>query len=80
VREIVEEKGVTPGQLALAWVLRRGDDIVPTHGTTAVRHLEENTAALAIELTDDDLERIDDAAPLGVAAGDRYADMSTIDA
>jgi len=80
VREIAEEKGVTPGQLALAWVLHRGDDIVPIPGTTAVRHLEENTAALAIELTDDDLERIDDAAPLGVAAGDRYADMSTIDA
>ena len=80
VREIAEEKGVTPGQLALAWVLHRGDDVVPIPGTTAVRHLEENTAALAIELTDDDLERIDDAAPPGVAAGDRYADMSTIDA
>jgi aryl-alcohol dehydrogenase-like predicted oxidoreductase len=80
VREIAEEKGVTPGQLALAWVLYRGDDVVPIPGTTAVRHLEENAAALAIELTDDDLERIDDAAPLGVAAGDRYADMSTIDA
>ena len=80
VREIAEEKGVTPGQLALAWVLHRGDDIVPIPGTTAVRHLEENASALAIELTDDDLERIDDAAPLGVAAGDRYADMSTIDA
>jgi aryl-alcohol dehydrogenase-like predicted oxidoreductase len=80
VREIAEEKGVTPGQLALAWVLHRGDDIVPIPGTTAVRHLEENASALAIELTDDDLERIDDAAPPGVAAGDRYSDMSTIDA
>jgi len=80
VREIAEEKGVTPGQLALAWVLHRGDDIVPIPGTTAVRHLEENVSALAIELTDDDLERIDDAAPPGVAAGDRYSDMSTIDA
>ena len=80
VREIAEEKGVTPGQLALAWVLHRGDDIVPIPGTTAVRHLAENASALAIELTDDDLERIDDAAPPGVAAGDRYSDMSTIDA
>ena len=80
VREIAEEKGVTPGQLALAWVLHRGDDIVPIPGTTAVRHLEENVSALAIELTDDGLERIDDAAPPGVAAGDRYSDMSTIDA
>jgi len=80
VREIAEEKGVTPGQLALAGVLHRGDDIVPIPGTTAVRHLEENASALAIELTDDDLERIDDAAPPGVAAGDRYSDMSTIDA
>ena len=61
-------------------MLHRGDDVVPIPGTTAVGHLEENAAALAIELTDDDLERIDDAAPLGVAAGDRYADMSTIDA
>src|SRR4051794_11688322 len=80
VREIAEEKGVTPGQLALAWVLHRGEDIVPIPGTTDVSHLEENVAAADIELTDEDLRRLDEAAPLGVAAGDRYEDMSPIDA
>jgi aryl-alcohol dehydrogenase-like predicted oxidoreductase len=80
VKEIAEEKGVTPGQLALAWVLAQGEDIVPIPGTTRVRHLEENVAALEIELTGEDLRRIDEAAPRGVAAGDRYADMSSIDA
>jgi aryl-alcohol dehydrogenase-like predicted oxidoreductase len=79
VKEIAEEKGVTPGQLALAWVLAQGEDIVPIPGTTTVRHLEENVAAADIELTDEDLRRIDEAAPPGVAAGDRYGDMSSID-
>jgi aryl-alcohol dehydrogenase-like predicted oxidoreductase len=79
VREIAEEKGVTPGQLALAWVLHQGDDIVPIPGTTTVRHLEENVATVEIRLTEADLRRIDEAAPVGVAAGERYADMSTID-
>src|SRR3954454_12120556 len=80
VGEIAEEKGVTPGQLALAWVLHQGEDIVPIPGTTDVSHLEENVAAADIELTDEDLRRLDEAAPLGVAAGDRYEDMSPIDA
>jgi aryl-alcohol dehydrogenase-like predicted oxidoreductase len=79
VREIADEKGVTPGQLALAWVLAQGEDIVPIPGTTRVEHLEENVAALEIELTADDLARLDEVAPKGVAAGDRYADMSSID-
>jgi aryl-alcohol dehydrogenase-like predicted oxidoreductase len=79
VRQIAEEKGVTPGQLALAWVLHQGDDIVPIPGTTTVRHLEENVATVETRLTEDDLRRIDEAAPVGVAAGERYADMSTID-
>src|SRR3954466_13012329 len=80
VRAIAEEKGCTAGQLALAWVLRRGDDVVPIPGTKQVRYLEENVAALAVELTDDDLARLDEVAPAGAAAGDRYADMSSIDA
>jgi aryl-alcohol dehydrogenase-like predicted oxidoreductase len=79
VKEIADEKGVTPGQLALAWVLSRGEDIVPIPGTTKVKNLEENVAAVEIELTEDELARLDEVAPKGAAAGDRYADMSSID-
>jgi aryl-alcohol dehydrogenase-like predicted oxidoreductase len=79
VRAIAEEKGCTPGQLALAWVLSRGEDIVPIPGTKHVRYLEENAGAADIRLDADDLARLDEAAPVGAAAGDRYADMSTID-
>jgi aryl-alcohol dehydrogenase-like predicted oxidoreductase len=80
VREIAEEKGVTPGQLALAWVLAQGKDIVPIPGTKRRAYLEENVAATEIELTPDDVARLDEAAPPGVTSGDRYADMSSIDA
>jgi aryl-alcohol dehydrogenase-like predicted oxidoreductase len=79
VEEIAAEKGVTPGQLALAWVLHQGDDIVPIPGTKHVRYLEENVAAVEVELGDDDLTRLDELAPVGATAGDRYADMSSID-
>ena len=79
VKEIADEKGVTASQLALGWVMAQGDDIVPIPGTTKVRNLEENVAAADIELTDDDLRRLDEVAPQGVAAGERYADMSSID-
>ena len=78
IDEIAREKGVTPSQLALAWVLHRGDDIVPIPGTRHVRYLEENVKALDIALTPDDMERIDEVAPKGVAAGERYPDMSTV--
>jgi aryl-alcohol dehydrogenase-like predicted oxidoreductase len=78
VRELAAEKGVTPGQLALAWVLTRGDDVVPIPGTKHVAYLEENAAAAAIELTEDELARIDEVAPRGAAAGERYADMSFV--
>ncbi len=80
VKAIAEEKGATPGQLALAWVLHQGDDLVPIPGTKRVAYLEENVAAADIELTESDLRRIDEAAPVGVAAGERYPDMSSIDA
>jgi aryl-alcohol dehydrogenase-like predicted oxidoreductase len=80
VREIAEDKGVTAGQLALAWVMHQGEDIVPIPGTKRVSYLEENAAAAEIELTQEDLRRLDEAAPIGAAAGDRYADMSPIDA
>jgi aryl-alcohol dehydrogenase-like predicted oxidoreductase len=78
VEEIASEKGVAPGQLALAWVLAQGDDIVPIPGTKRVKYLEENAAAVDVELTDDDLRRLDEAFPIGSAAGDRYADMSRV--
>jgi aryl-alcohol dehydrogenase-like predicted oxidoreductase len=78
VNEIAAEKGVTPGQLALAWLLRQGDDIVPIPGTKRREYLEENAAATDVTLTDEDLERIEDAAPKDVAAGERYADMSSV--
>jgi aryl-alcohol dehydrogenase-like predicted oxidoreductase len=79
VKEIADEKGATPGQLALAWVMSRGDDVVPIPGTKRVSYLEENAAAAEIELSDDDLRRIEEIVPAGAVAGDRYADMSTID-
>jgi aryl-alcohol dehydrogenase-like predicted oxidoreductase len=79
VRAIAEEKGCTPGQLALAWVLAQGEDVVPIPGTKRVKYLEENAGALDVQLTEDDLRRLDEAAPRGAAAGERYADMSSID-
>ena len=78
VTEIAEEKGVTASQLALAWVLAQGEDVVPIPGTRRISYLEQNVAAADIVLTADDLARIDAAAPTGSAAGDRYPDMSSI--
>jgi aryl-alcohol dehydrogenase-like predicted oxidoreductase len=78
IEEIAEEKGCTPAQLAIAWVLTQGDDIVPIPGSRRIAHLEENVAAVDIELTPDDLARIDAAAPQGAAEGDRYPDMSRV--
>jgi len=79
VEEIAAEQGVSAGQLALAWVLAQGDDVIPIPGTKHVRYLEENVAAAEIELSEEDLRRIDEVAPRGAAAGDRYADMSPLD-
>src|SRR3954464_9690969 len=83
VREIAEDKGVTASQLALAWVMAqsgRGGNpvVVPIPGTKRVRYLEENAAAADIELTEEDLRRLDEAAPVGATAGDRYPDMSSV--
>jgi aryl-alcohol dehydrogenase-like predicted oxidoreductase len=78
VKEIAAEKDAEPGQLALAWVLAQGDDIVPIPGTKRRAYLEQNAAATEIELTDEELERLDKAAPVGATAGDRYADMSRV--
>ena len=74
IEELAREKGVTPAQLALAWVLSQGEDIVPIPGTRHVARLEENIAAVDVELTDDELHAIADAVPEG--AGERYNEQS----
>lgn len=78
VRELATERGCTPGQLALAWVLAQGEDVVPIPGTKRRSYLEENVAAATLTLSGAELARLDQVAPLGTAAGDRYADMSTV--
>jgi aryl-alcohol dehydrogenase-like predicted oxidoreductase len=78
VDELATAKGATPGQLALAWVLAQGDDVVPIPGTTRAAHVEENVGALDVELTADDLAQLEEAFPKGATAGDRYADMSSV--
>ena len=76
--EIAGEKGITPSQLALAWVLAKGDYMVPIPGTKRRTYLEENVAAAKIQLSKSDLARIEEVAPKGFAAGGRYHDMSTV--
>ncbi|MDX6415258.1 MAG: hypothetical protein QOH23_2668 [Gaiellaceae bacterium] len=78
VRELAAVKGCTPAQLALAWVLSRGEDVVPIPGTKRRTYLEQNAAASDLELTEEELRELDDAFPPGAAAGDRYADMSSV--
>jgi len=80
VEEIARRKRCTPAQLALAWLLAQGKDVVPIPGTKQRRYLEENIDALQIELSASDLEQIEEVAPKGAAAGDRYheAGMRTI--
>ena len=78
VERLANDRGVTPGQIALAWVLSRGDDIVPIPGTKHVRFLEENVGATQVELSRDERARLDDVFPVGAAAGMRYADMTPI--
>jgi aryl-alcohol dehydrogenase-like predicted oxidoreductase len=72
VDELAQAKGCTPSQLALSWVLAQGADFVPIPGTKRVKYLEENAAATEIQLTPEDLKKIDEIAPKGVAAGERY--------
>ena len=78
IEALAREQGVTPSQLALAWVLAQGSDIVPIPGTTRRQHLEENLGALDLVLTPDVLCQIDAVAPLGVAAGLRYAEAAMV--
>jgi aryl-alcohol dehydrogenase-like predicted oxidoreductase len=78
IKEIASEKGITPSQLALAWVLAQGRDIAPIPGTKRRTYLEENVAAVNVQLSKSDLARIEEVAPRGFAAGGRYHDMSTV--
>jgi aryl-alcohol dehydrogenase-like predicted oxidoreductase len=78
VRAIADAKGVTASQLALAWVLSRGDDIVPIPGTKRRSYLEENVAAVEVELTPAEIDNIESVFPKGASAGERYADMSSV--
>jgi len=72
VAKMAEKKGCTPSQLALAWVLAQGQDIVPIPGTKRLEYLSENLGALGVTLTPDDLTRLDEAMPPGAAKGLRY--------
>jgi aryl-alcohol dehydrogenase-like predicted oxidoreductase len=76
VREMASLKGCTPAQLALAWLLAKGDDLVPIPGTKHVRTLEENAGALDVDLTDEDMDRLEEIFPMGAAAGERYSSVS----
>jgi aryl-alcohol dehydrogenase-like predicted oxidoreductase len=76
IEQIAKEKGCQPSQLALAWLLAQGEDIVPIPGTKRRKYLEENVLALQVELTNEDLTRINEFAPIGVASGQRYAEAS----
>jgi aryl-alcohol dehydrogenase-like predicted oxidoreductase len=78
VEAIAREKECTPGQLALAWVLAQGDDVVPIPGTKRRTYLQQNAEAAEVDLTAADLAALDEAAPIGAAAGDRYPDMTSI--
>jgi len=79
VRALADRRGVTPGQLALAWVLAQGQDVVPIPGTKRVSYLEENVAAATLTLTDNDLAELEKAIPVEAVVGERYPDMSSID-
>jgi aryl-alcohol dehydrogenase-like predicted oxidoreductase len=79
LEELAEAHGATTAQIALAWVLHQGDDVVPIPGTKQQRYLEQNVAALDLELSAEDMSRLDAAFPPGVAAGDRYPDMSAVE-
>jgi len=81
LREVAEERGVSVAQVAIAWVLGRGDDIVPLIGARTRERLEEALGSLEVELTPDDLSKLEEAIPPGAAAGDRYPEqaMATLD-
>ena len=76
VEKIAGQKGCSPSQLALAWVMAQGEDIVPIPGTKRRKYLDENIASLNVALTKDDLDRINETMPVGAASGTRYAESA----
>lgn len=78
IEELAAAKGVSTSELALAWVMAQGEDVVPIPGTRRVKNLESNVRATDVELGDEDLSALDEAAPPGAAAGSRYPDMSAV--
>ncbi len=79
IAELARRKDATPAQVALAWVLSRGDDIVAIPGTKRRQYLEDNAAAAELELSDAEMRRLDEVALPGMTMGDRYPDMSTVE-
>jgi aryl-alcohol dehydrogenase-like predicted oxidoreductase len=78
VKNLAQKKGCTPSQIALAWLLRKGEDVVPIPGTKRVKYLEENAKALDVRLSDDEMREIENVFPIDAASGERYADMSFV--
>jgi aryl-alcohol dehydrogenase-like predicted oxidoreductase len=78
VSELADQLGVKPGQVALAWVLAQGDDVVPIPGTKRRTYLQENIGAVNVKLSEDEIRALDEAAPVGATAGERYGDMTFI--
>jgi aryl-alcohol dehydrogenase-like predicted oxidoreductase len=78
VSELADQLGVKPGQVALAWVLAQGDDVVPIPGTKRRSYLQENIGAVNVKLSEDEIRALDEAAPVGATAGERYGDMTFI--
>ena len=78
IEEMAQDKGITPAQLALAWLLAQGDDVFPIPGIRTLHHLEENLEAVEVKLTSDELAWIDRVMPPGAAAGPRARDMDRV--
>ena len=72
MKALAAEKNCTPAQLALAWLLAQGEDVIPIPGTRRIKYLDENLGALDVVLTREELDHIGQALPIGVAAGERY--------
>jgi aryl-alcohol dehydrogenase-like predicted oxidoreductase len=78
VKQLADQRGVKPGQVALAWVLAEGEDVVPIPGTKRRTYLQENIDAVNVKLSEDEIQLLDEVAPIGATAGDRYPDMSMV--